>query len=242
MLVLNYPYPYFRQKNYTMKIKVLSAIFSAALLLGSCSGEGADAKKGDTTMHDVTRPVGENHLEDLLKIKDEAELKAKFGADRISYDTIWGPEGMYSMGTFIDEGTKDQVEIFWADSLHRIGPVSASTEATYNSDAGNYVFSSTWSSANGVHIGTTTDELEKLNGKPFIFSGFGWDYGGGIRDWQGGALEGKGMGIDLTESDAIGNIPESDYNQILGDQDVRSDHPVVKKVQPRVARITVFKK
>lgn len=228
-----------------MKIKVLSAIFSAAIIFASCSGdktkEGTDSLKGDTTMHDITRPIGENHLEDLLNIKDEAELKAKFGADRISYDTIWGPEGMYSMGSYIDQGTKDEVQIFWKDSLHRTGLTSATTRATYNSDAGNYVFSSTWCSANGVHIGTTTDELEKMNGKPFIFSGFGWDYGGGIRDWQGGALEGKGIGIDLTESDAIGNIPESEYTQILGDQDVRSDHPVVKKVQPKVYRISVFK-
>jgi hypothetical protein len=228
-----------------MKIKVLSVIFSAAIIFASCSGDkdkqGADSLKGDTTMHDITRPIGENHLEDLLKIKDEAELKSKFTTDRISYDTIWGPEGMYTMGSYIDQGTKDEVQIVWQDSLRRRNVNAAMAKAWYDTASGNYIFNCTWCSERGVHIGTTTDELEKLNGKEFVFSGFGWDYGGGIRDWQGGMLEGRGLRIDLTESESIGKLPEKEYTQILGDQDIKSDHPIVKKVQPKVYRIAVFK-
>lgn len=227
-----------------MKIKTLSVIFSSVIFLASCSGDngkqGPDSLKGDTTMHDITRPTGENLLEDLLKIKNEGELKSKFGEEHVSYDTVWGPEGMYTMGSYIDKGTKDEVQIVWQDSLHRSKMNAAMAKAWYDTASGNYVFNCSWRSERGVRIGTTTDELENLNGKAFVFSGFGWDYGGGIRDWQGGMLDRKGLRIDLTESESIGKIPETEYTQILGDQDIKSDHPVVKKIQPKVYRIAVY--
>jgi hypothetical protein len=221
-----------------MKIKVLSAVLFALIFSVSCS-DSAGKPKNDSLVYDETRPGGENHLEDLLKIKDEVELKSKFGAGHVSYDTIWGAEGNYTMGSYIDKGTKDEVEIYWSDSAGRAGLITAMAKAYYDA-SGNYIFDNKWSSATGVHIGSTTDELEKLNGKPFVFSGFGWDYGGGIRDWNKGKLEDAGVGVELTESESIGKLPEKEYEQILGDQDVSSDHPVVKKVQPKVYRMSVY--
>ncbi|MEO5645096.1 MAG: hypothetical protein ABIQ40_11415 [Bacteroidia bacterium] len=224
-----------------MKIKLLSLALVAVVFSISCK-DGNDKSKGDTTMYDETRPIGENHLEDLLDIKDEAELKTKFGKEHITYDTIWGPEGSYFMGSYIDKGTFDEVEIIWDDSLHRSGLASAMVRAYYDTeDDGNYIFKNKWNSVKGVHLGTTSDELEMLNGKPFNFSGFGWDYGGAITNWNDGNLDNQGMGVDLTEGDISKKITEKEYEQILGDQDVTSDHPVVKKLQPKVYRISVYK-
>ena len=47
---------------------------------------------------------------------------------------------------------------------------------------------SAWTTAHGIRIGMPLAEVEKLNGKPFKLSGFDWDYGGRVTDWQGGAL------------------------------------------------------
>lgn len=47
---------------------------------------------------------------------------------------------------------------------------------------------STWTRADGIRIGLTTNELQAMNGKPFEFTGFDWDYGGAITDWHGGKL------------------------------------------------------
>lgn len=222
-----------------MKIKVLSAVLITLIFLVSCS-DGNDKPKGDTTMNEETRSTGENHLEDLMDIKDEAELKTKFGNEHVSYDTIWGPEGMYLMGSYIDKGTFDEVQIIWNDSLHRTGVASAMVRAYYDTTGnGNYIFKNKWNSAKGVQLGTTSDELEKLNGKVFNFSGFGWDYGGSITNWNGGKLDNSGIGIELTEGDINKKITETEYEQILGDQDVKSDHPVVKKVQPKVYKLSV---
>jgi hypothetical protein len=232
----------FGKNKFTMKIKVLSVVFSSAIILASCSGEsgktGSDSLKGDTTMHDSTRPIGENHLEDLLDIKDETELKAKFGADRISYDTVWGAEGNYSMGSYIDKGSNEEVQILWMDAMHRKGVSSASTRGHYDA-SGKYLFSNLWITASGIKIGMTVDELEKLNGKPFMLWGFGWDYGGGISNWNKGKLDEMGIRVELTEGDLTGKVSEKEYGQILGDHEISSDHPVIKKIQPRVHRISV---
>lgn len=39
-----------------------------------------------------------------------------------------------------------------------------------------------------VTIGSSLMEVQKANGKPFVVSGFDWDYGGFVADWKGGAL------------------------------------------------------
>ena len=185
-----------------MKINNLSVLLLAPVFMLSCSGEkanpGGDSAKTDTGMVDITRPAGEDHLEALLAVKDEAELKSKFGADHVKYDTIWGPEGSYDMGSYIDKGTKDEVQIYWKDSLHRSGVATVSVHARYHAD-GSYDFSGKWFSESGVKLGMTTGELEKLNGKSFSFSGFGWDYGGGVMGWNKGKLDNYKVGVGLTE-------------------------------------------
>lgn len=220
-----------------MKIKVLSGVFLALIFSASCT-DGNDKSKGDTTMYDETRPLGESKLDDLLKIKDEAELKVKFGNDRISYDTIWGAEGTYTMGSYIDKGSGDEVQIYWEDSLNRSGITNASIHAQWNHN-GTYNYSSKWISASGVKLGMTTNELEKLNGKAFTFSGFGWDYGGGIISWNDGKLDKYGIGVTLSEGEES-KITDDEMSEILGDQEVNSDNPVVKKTQPRVNALSVY--
>src|ERR1041385_902015 len=105
-----------------IKVFLLSAlIFVQNSCRNSAANSGSDSTRRDTMAYDITRPNGQNYLEDLLEIKDEKELITKFGKARVSYDTIWGEEGMFTMGTFLDENTKDEVQFMWQDSLHRSG-------------------------------------------------------------------------------------------------------------------------
>src|ERR1041385_5040701 len=170
-----------------MKINVLSVLFGSSVLLLSCSGTNGSGKSdsagADSGMVDITWPAGNNYLESFLPVKDEADLKAKFGAAHVKYDTVWGGEGAYDMGSYIDKGTDDEVEILWKDSLHRSGVAAVSVHARYNPE-GDYNYTCKWFSESGVKLGMTTDELEQLNKKVFSFSGFGWDYGGGVMGWN----------------------------------------------------------
>jgi hypothetical protein len=84
----------------------------------------------------------------------------------------------------------------------------------------------------------TLAQLEKLNGKPFTFSGFGWDYGGGVAGWGGGKLENSGISVQLRESPLIYEYMEqTELARVLGDQQVSSSEPVLEKMQVQVLEI-----
>lgn len=222
------------------KMRLFGVLILVQTAFYSCSNTNEKTGNvGDSTVKNATLP-GENfYLEDLLTIKSEAELKQKFGAAHVKFDTIWGAEGNFGFGTYLDKGTKDEVQLIWKDSTRTSGVSTAIAVSFFEKD-GNSNFDNKWSSSKGVKLGMTTDNLEKLNGKAFLFSGFGWDYGGQVIDWQKGKLDETPMGIELTEGLNGNNLSESDGNEILGDRDVRSDNKVVKKMQPRVYRISVY--
>jgi hypothetical protein len=217
-----------------MKNQILSAlaIFSTFFLF-SCGGEKPNTEN--------EKPEEKKFvLDDLLDIKDEAELKQKFGTDHVTWDTVWGGEGEFTMGSYLDKGTANEVQFLWEDDATRGEATSVAVNAMHIDNPAD-IFSSKWETSTGIKLGMTTDELEKKNGKSFIFSGFGWDYGGGVNDWREGNLDKAGIGIQLMEGPEASQLPQSEYLQVLGDQDVSSDHPVIKKLQPRVTVITVFK-
>lgn len=81
----------------------------------------------------------------------------------------------------------------------RIGPVRASTtkselivlfgaEVVKNGEINVGEGVCRWKTPQGVSIGTTLKELEKLNGGPFKLAGFAWDYEGAIISWEEGKM------------------------------------------------------
>jgi len=46
-----------------------------------------------------------------------------------------------------------------------------------------------WRTASGIRIGLPIRELERLNGKGFQMSGYGFNSGGAVKNWRKGALE-----------------------------------------------------
>ena len=179
------------------------------------------------------------HIENVLDVNSEEELKKKYDPSNVSYDTIWGAEGYFTMGTYLRMDKATHVEIMWMDSAARTGMISATlvSDDDYFAEQLN---KGKWSSRTGVYIGMSTDELEKLNGRPFNFSGFGWDYGGGVMSWDGGALDQKGIAVQLSEG-ANADLPQNEINQVLGDITVVSNNAVLKKLKPRVRTISVAK-
>lgn len=78
-----------------------------------------------------------------------------------------------------------------------------------------------WACAeHGIRIGTSLRDLNRLNGRPFDFSGFGWDYGGSPIDFRGGALEGHGFRMGFQ------NVYDEDTaGKFQGDATFSSDAP-----------------
>jgi hypothetical protein len=94
--------------------------------------------------------------------------------------------------------------------------------------------------ADGITLGTTLRQLEKLNGKPFKMSGFGWDYGGRITDWDGGKLVRlKGISFVLEfEPLRWTGLPDQGQS-ISGDRSLLSSTPELHRLDPHVSRIEV---
>lgn len=108
----------------------------------------------------------------------ERSLKQRFGKDAVVQDLPCA-EGEKYKGVVLFPTARDRrIEIAFTDdkAMRASGLTLRDTART-----------SRWS-INGVSIGSGLADVQKANGKPFLVSGFEWDYGGFVTDWKGGAL------------------------------------------------------
>ena len=167
----------------------------------------------------------------FAKDMTRANLVAAFGAANVSDVDVPGAEGEGSTRETLlfAEKPADRVRIEWADEK------TAKGVATVMVTTGSH-----WLGPNAVHPGSTILELEKVNGKPFFFSGLGWDYGGRIVDWRGGALQAKAggctLGILLTDNPAT---PQAAHDKVQGDTKFRSDNSLARAANPIVVELEV---
>ncbi|GAB3518766.1 hypothetical protein [Emticicia fontis] len=215
-------------------------------LLHSCTSKTDEQKADSTALADSSTAMinewecipGEK-VGIITSTSSEQELIDKLGAANISaHDTVYGAEGMFSIGTILYKGTPNEAHIVWKDTVNfkkpefvEIGFVEPGKENQVK-----------WYTTNGVKVGTKLTELEQINGKPFNFSGFGWDYGGSVVDWNGGKL----MNADSTsylaiilgydyENQALNPISE----KVMGDQAFSSKNPNAQKLNPFVSHLII---
>jgi len=196
-------------------------LFAIVILAAACS------TKKETNEEKVTVP-SKFVLDSLLQYDSEADLITFFGKENVSRDTAWYPEGMGQyMISVLYPGTNDEVEFTWNDSVTFKGL----QEIVLHQD------SSQWSTQ-GVKIGSTLQDLIKLNGKDFTFSGFGWDYGGNLFWSEGGNLSDLTLTLDISNYD----IPPIEQDSLLGDQTISSRSNVARKNNPFVSEIILIPK
>jgi hypothetical protein len=172
----------------------------------------------------------------IFRALSKSALAAVYGAKNVSVEKVFGAEGegeSFETALFAQRPA-EKLRIGWSDPANKIV-----------SDVD--VFGSKWIGPGGIHVGSTIAEVQRANGKAFTFSGLGWDYGGQVRDWKGGALGpvkptrgGPGNSspdcrLDV-QLDAAPGTPESAYSAASGEQDIQSDSP-----KAIAARIVVTK-
>jgi hypothetical protein len=92
-----------------------------------------------------------------------------------------------------------------------------------------------WTGPEGIHVGSTLDYIEKVNGKPFTISGFGWDYGGYAADFKGGRLDRLSGGCSISLRFDSDILPEG----VSGDGVmVESDDPRLKAARVKVVEMS----
>lgn len=158
----------------------------------------------------------------------EADLHATLADSALVPGEIYLAEGVCTDGDILYPGAADQLNIAWADS--------ARTHPAFLQVAGT---GSRWSTDSGIRVGTTLKELETIRGEAITFSGFGWDYGGGL-NW-GGPDAPYRMSLRLQPDSASWQIAYQDpaVDDIFGDRPVRSDNPLIRRLNITVTSISV---
>lgn len=156
----------------------------------------------------------------------ESDLKKAFGEANVRAEKMYVGDGMEWDGYAVyPDSPEKRLEVFWAQE----GP----KRLEYLQVVGE---KSQWKTAEGVTLGTTLLELEELNGGTFELLGLDWDFGGGVSDWHGGKLE--GLTLQLGRSEEV-ELSQEEMAEITGEQTVQSDHPAIRKVNPKVMKINM---
>lgn len=205
----------------------ITTVTALALVLA-----GPAIAKTDTTW---TIIPGERFGSVTPTTSEEALISAYPDGDVVR-DSIGIGEGFCVPGTVLHPDTPNRVEIVWTDSS-RTAPAYLRIWHELDSE-------SDWKTADGIYPGMPLQELEALNGAPFMFSGFGWDYGGSVGSMDGGRLaESFQRGLHLaltTDRDSVSALSgHPDLKEIFGDRLIASDHPVVQQAGVTVVMISL---
>lgn len=156
-------------------------------------------------------------------------LVKEFGARNVAFRTIDGAEGEKLKATVIYPNDDERrVEVIWWDEKGRRRPGSIRTSGQG------------WTAPHALRVGMSMSEVERINGRPFALSGFGWDYGGAASDWKGGALASVPGGCTLlvifTPDE---RAPEKELTAVSGDQEVLSSNRNLRAVKATVQQVSI---
>lgn len=169
-------------------------------------------------------------LDDLFAFGSEEALIKTFGKSNVTRVEEFSAEVEGSWWvSVLWAGTKNEVRFLWSDAQNFQTP-----NKIYHIASAEYKFVSDWKTTEGIRLGTTIPELEKLNNGPFSFYGFSWNFEGQVM-WTNPERHAKGVYVSL-------RVPEKNrIPGIEGDIEILSDSDLAKKIDPVVAYIELRK-
>jgi hypothetical protein len=152
-------------------------------------------------------------------LSSQSTLEALFGRKNVTMSKLPAAEGETIDGARIHAGPERQLEVIWEEMAvgKRISMVR--------------LIGKGWTLDNGLRLGLTVADVEKINGKPFKVSGFDWDYGGWANFSEGALATGVSVRFSPTESDYS--------REIVGDRDVSSASTALRAANPLVTEIDI---
>jgi hypothetical protein len=197
----------------------------------AASESSVTSRAGPVETADFQWEITPGHFGPISAGTSEADLRRLFGA-AVKRDTIHLGEGEYWPGTILyPDDSLRRAEITWRDTVGRQRPWYIRLAGTR----------SVWHANGVIRLGTTLRELERLNGKPFPMSGYGWDGAGRVTEWNGGALDTalSRAGSEIYFSlfpDSAGSETKA-YSEIRGDHHYLSSLPALQQLNPAVWEI-----
>ncbi|HFB99196.1 MAG TPA: hypothetical protein ENJ53_00185 [Phaeodactylibacter sp.] len=152
-----------------------------------------------------------------------ADIYKMFGKDNVMETEIGLGEGETKKGLLIFPKTKNELQVLFEGDgkFDKIKNIKIKGEG------------SLWKTNDGITIGTTLEDLVKINGKDFMFAGFEWDYAGVVTDWNLGKIDKKlGVYLEPTNMEAI-------FPDLIGDKEFSSSNEKAKAAGLKVASFVV---
>lgn len=205
-----------------MNQRSIPVVLAVIFLLAGCSPEHASTNLEERSVNDYTIVPGERVGLITADKSSREEVLASYG-DSARVDTIYLGEGIAEEGVVIfPDNSRNRMEIYWDPAIDPVRPALIRIRGAGGTD---------WKTVNGISIGSSIEEVEQINGRPFDLYGFGWDFGGLVTDWKGGTLEnGLGLRFELQSGQAI-------PDDILGATIISSENEAMRQLQPVVTVI-----
>jgi hypothetical protein len=157
-----------------------------------------------------------------------AKLVEAFGRSNVAFLEIDGDRGARVKASVVyPDEWKRRIYVIWRDEKLRRRPAEIGVD-----------FRSGWSTVRGLHVGTELAEVEKINGKTFKMTGFDWDLGGRVSNWQGGALAKIPGGCELRFGfNPWADAPDAARDKVSGEKEFLSSDPNMRASKPTISEI-----
>jgi hypothetical protein len=164
-----------------------------------------------------------------------ASLQSAIGSPDVSVDSVplGATEGdMLPATVFFPTVASRRIEVVWRGGEPERGPLYVRLRGQPTE----------WRTKDGVSIGTSLRQLERLNGRPFHLVGFGTDAGVNVTSWDGGRLRSNADAQChwLVRVDSLPQLTPKQralYVQVTGDRTFSSAHPAMQALNPRVGEL-----
>lgn len=165
------------------------------------------------------RTIAPGRVGAIVKATPPGDIAKIYGAGNVSYEKVYLAEGEERPGAHVYKGTANALELVFTVDGKRIELIRVEGKG--------------WKTKEGIRVGTTLAELERINGGPFKFLGFSWDNGGAVL--AGGKLP---RGIDITIAPTR-NRESKQAQRVDGDSEFSSRHPALKNLGVVVSQLRV---
>ena len=166
----------------------------------------------------------------FAKDSSHLELETAFKSKNITFTDVEAADGTKVPASILfPNDPKRRLEVWWSDRTHR-------------SDIHLIVIGgqSTWTAPDGLRLGQTLEQVEKINHKPFKLRGFEKDRIATVSDWDGGAVAtlagGCNAGLSL-RADAKASAEK--IGAFTADKEYSSSDPAIRATKPTITEILI---